>query len=240
MKIYPAIDLIGGRCVRLSQGDFDSKKIYSQDPFGVAREFQEEGAEYLHVVDLDGAKAGGPQQTDLIRDLVRSVSLKVQVGGGVRNFEHVAGLLEAGVERVVIGSLAVKDFGAVESILDSFGADRVTLAFDVLVDATGPRVATHGWQDSQAISLWEILERYREHSACRVLCTDIGRDGMLEGPNETLYRQMRERSAFSIQASGGVSQLSDLKELRSCGVESVIVGKALYEKRFTLKEALRC
>ena len=194
------------------------------------------------MVDLDGAKAGQPQQAELIGGLAAELGLKVQTGGGIREPEQVEQLLSCGVDRVVIGSLAVRDPEKVEGFFARFGGEHITLALDVRVgDDDVPRAATHGWKTGTQVTLWELLDRYMNSGVKHVLCTDIGRDGMLAGPNVSLYQNVLKRyDGLKLQASGGVANLEDLNELRTVGCPGVIVGKALLDGRFTLPEALAC
>ncbi|MFH1725432.1 MAG: 1-(5-phosphoribosyl)-5-[(5-phosphoribosylamino)methylideneamino]imidazole-4-carboxamide isomerase [Elusimicrobiota bacterium] len=242
MKIYPAIDLIAGGCVRLSQGRFDRKTSYAADPVEVAKGYAAQGARYLHVVDLEGSRSGEGRQTDTIFRIVRESGLKAQVGGGVRSPEAAERYLAAGIDRVIFGSLAVKDEDAVKQALRSFGPERVTLAVDVRIQEGGtPLVAVSGWEEPAALSAWELIERFRDAGLNHVLCTDIERDGTGRGPNVPLYLEMARRyPELEVQASGGVGSLDDLRELKRSAIPSVIIGKALLDGRFTLEEALRC
>ncbi|HMC92516.1 MAG TPA: HisA/HisF-related TIM barrel protein [Allosphingosinicella sp.] len=234
MILYPAMDLMAGRVVRLAQGRFDDATTYPADPAEALAAFAAAGATWAHVVDLDGARAGAPAQHDLIARLAAEAPLNLQVAGGIRTSEHIARLLDAGAARIVIGSLAVKDPPLVQGFLREFG-DRITLSLDVrLLDGT-PEVATAGWTEDSGRSLWDIAAFYPE--ARHLLLTDIGRDGMLQGPNFALLEEAAARLPhLAIQASGGVSSLEDLTRLRTAGA---IVGKALWEGRIDLAEALR-
>ena len=240
MRIYPAIDLKNGQCVRLTKGDFDTAKIYESDPVKQAKAFMDAGSGWLHMVDLDGAKAGTMQQFDIIADVIAKTGMKVQAGGGIRDEAVIRKLLDAGLQRVVIGSLAVKDVALVKSWLQKFGASRFLLAFDVNVNKSGtPEVATHGWQSGSGVSLWDIIAEYASVKLDSIMCTDIALDGMLQGPNTKLYQSIRERLPhLTLIASGGVSGMKDLVELSKTGVEGVIVGKAIYEGRIDLKTAM--
>jgi phosphoribosylformimino-5-aminoimidazole carboxamide ribotide isomerase len=235
MILYPAMDLMGGRVVRLAQGRFEHATTYPGDPGEALAAFAEAGAEWAHVVDLDGARAGAPVQHDRLCELGRTAPLRLQVAGGFRTAEQIARVLEAGVARVVVGSLAVKEPELVRGFLNRFGGERITLSLDVrLVDGV-PTVATLGWTEDSGRSLWDIAALYPE--ARHLLLTDIGRDGMLAGPNfELLEEAGRRLPHLAIQASGGVSSLDDLTRLTSAGA---IVGKALWEGRIDLVEALR-
>lgn len=234
MILYPAMDLMGGRCVRLAQGRFDDATIYSADPSEALAGFAAAGATWAHVVDLDGAKAGAPRQHDLIAGLAATAPLKLQVAGGFREAAQIARMLDAGVGRVVIGSLAVKAPDLVNAFLAEFGGDRITLALDVNIVDGVPMVATAGWTESSGRSLWDIAALYPD--ARHLLVTDISRDGMMGGPNVDLLEQAVARlPRLAVQASGGVSSLDDLRGLPTAGA---IVGKALWEGKIDLKEAV--
>jgi phosphoribosylformimino-5-aminoimidazole carboxamide ribotide isomerase len=234
MILYPAMDLMDGRCVRLAQGRFDDATVYSSDPAEALAGFAAAGAEWTHVVDLDGARAGAPRQHELIAGLAASAPLKLQVAGGFRDADQIARMLDAGVGRVVIGSLAVKDPARVNQFIDRFGGDSITLALDInIVDGT-PMVATAGWTETSRQSLWDVASLYP--AARHLLVTDISRDGMMSGPNVELLREAVERLPnLAVQASGGISSLDDLRALPTAGA---IIGKALWEGRIDLEEAL--
>ena len=242
MIIYPAIDLRGGRVVRLTEGKFDQEKSYGDDPLAVAREFAAAGAGWLHVVDLDGARDPAKRQTALVEKIVRGSGLKVQTGGGIRDEAQIAALLAAGVQRVIVGSLAAKQPELVRGWLKQFGAERLILSPDVRLDADGtPRVAAAGWQESTGVALDDFLHGFLSAGLVHILCTDISRDGKLTGPNSALYAALGKKfPTLQIQASGGVSSLEDLRVLKTTGSAGAIVGRALYEKKFTLQEALAC
>ena len=241
MNLYPAIDLLGGRCVRLSQGRFDQVTVYGEDPLAVAASFQSSGATHLHVVDLDGSRDGNASQASLVRQIVQSSNLSVQVGGGIRSIETAAAYVEAGVQRVVIGSLAVRSPLIVEDMVRTLGADRITLAIDVRRHLGDYVLAVQGWTESAEVGPWSLLERFLNLGVQHVLCTDSSRDGELSGPNLELYRELLQRYAkVKLLASGGVAGLSDLTALQSIGASGAVVGKALYAGRFTLVEALKC
>ena len=242
MIIYPAIDLRGGRVVRLTEGKFDQEKSYGDDPLAVARGFRAAGAVWLHVVDLDGAKDPARRQIALVERLARESGLRMQTGGGIRDAAQIAALLAAGAERVIVGSLAVKDPALVKGWLRQFGPDRLILSPDVRLDATGtPRIAAAGWQESTGVALDDFLRDFLAAGLVHVLCTDISRDGKLTGPNTALYTELlRKFPALQLQASGGVSSLADLRALKAAGAPGAIVGRALYEGKFTLPEALAC
>lgn len=242
MIIYPAIDLRGGRVVRLTEGKFDQEKSYGDDPLAMARDFAAAGATWLHVVDLDGAKDPARRQTALVEQIVRGSGLRVQTGGGIREEAQIAALLGAGAQRVIVGSLAAKRPELVRAWLQKFGAEKIILAPDVRLDPDStPRVATAGWQESTGLALDDFLKGFLAAGLVHILCTDISRDGRLTGPNTALYAQLVKKfPSLQIQASGGVSSLDDLRGLKPTGVAGAIVGRALYENKFTLREALAC
>ena len=234
MIILPAMDLIAGQPVRLQQGRFDAVTTYPTEPLQALQQFAAAGASWAHIVDLDGAKAGRPVQADLVCKLAGSTPLSLQVAGGYRNREEIARVIDAGVARVVIGSLAVKRPDLVRDWIDDFGPDRITLSLDVRLIGGVLMVATAGWTDDSGVSLWDVASQFP--NARHMLVTDIGRDGMLAGPNFVLYEEIAERLPnLKVQASGGVSTLADLERLRTDGA---IVGKALWEGRIQLEEAL--
>ena len=237
MKLLPAIDLIGGRCVRLMQGDFARESDYSDDPLAALSGFAEGGAEEAHLVDLDGARAGQPRQHDLLAELARNSTLRLQVAGGFRSRAQVAVLIEAGVARVVIGSLALTDPAAVAAMLEEFGPGRLALALDVRIEDGGAMVATHGWERGSGRTLDQVLGQFP--AVRHLLVTDIARDGMLSGPNLALMRSIVGRyPGIEVQASGGVAALRDLAALRDTGAARAIVGKAIWERRFTVAEGV--
>lgn len=237
MKLLPAIDLIRGRCVRLEQGDFARETAYSDDPAAALSAFAAGGAEEAHLVDLEGARAREPRQHDMFVGLARTAPLKIQVAGGFRTREHVAHVLNAGVSRVVLGSLALDDPAAFSSLLADFGPDQLTAALDVRIEGGRPMVATHGWLTGSGQSLDDVLQRFP--LVRHVLVTDISRDGVLAGPNVALMQSVARRfPAIELQASGGVSSLDDLAALRATGAVRAIVGKAIWEKRFTVAEGV--
>jgi phosphoribosylformimino-5-aminoimidazole carboxamide ribotide isomerase len=235
MIVYPAMDLMGGRVVRLKQGRFDSARTYSDDPARALAAFAEAGAQWAHVVDLDGARTCGPVQHELIAALARRVPLKLQVAGGFRERQQLGRMFDAGVARVVVGSLAVEQPDTVRAWIDDFGPQRITLSLDVRVRDGLPMVAVSGWTEESGRTLCDIASLYP--NARHLLLTDIGRDGMLEGPNFALYESAaRSLPHLRIQASGGVASLDDLTRLSTDGA---IVGKALWEGRISLEEAFR-
>jgi phosphoribosylformimino-5-aminoimidazole carboxamide ribotide isomerase len=239
MQLIPAIDLRGGRCVRLLQGRFDAETVYAGDPLEVLERYLALGAREIHVVDLDGARAGSQaNRAAIARIASQAPAGGVQVGGGVRSRAVVDELLALGVARVVIGSVAVSEPDEVALWLRDPGAGRIVLAFDVRIDEGGtPRLATHGWERQTETSLWDAVERYLPAGLHHVLCTDVARDGAMSGPNLDLYAEaVRRFPGIAWQASGGVSCAADLHALAATGVTAVISGRALLEGRLAAEE----
>jgi phosphoribosylformimino-5-aminoimidazole carboxamide ribotide isomerase len=238
MRLVPAIDLRDGRCVRLLHGDFDVETRYAADPRMLLDKYLDLGADWLHVVDLDGARDGSAGNRAIIAALAAQRAINLQVGGGVRDAAAVTELLDLGVARVVIGSAALTSADQVRTWLTHFGPEQITLAFDVRLDAAGtPCVATHGWRRQSEMSLWDAVDPFADSGLKHVLCTDVGRDGALTGPNIALYREaVRRHPEIDWQASGGVRNAGDLKELRLAGAAAAISGKALLEDLIPLEE----
>ena len=238
MELIPAIDLKEGRCVRLLKGDFAAETVYSNDPAIILARYRALGARRIHVVDLDGAKDGTQANRDAIVNFARDSSLKLQVGGGLRSLERVRALLAAGVERAVIGSVAIDSPDEVISWLEQLDATCIVLALDVRLDTAGvPMLTTHGWQQTSGVVLWTAVERFLRSGLNHVLCTDVARDGALTGPNCELYAEaVRRFPELQWQASGGVATARDLVALRDCGVAAVISGKALLENKISPEE----
>lgn len=241
LALYPAIDLRAGRVVRLYQGDYDRETRYADDPVALAQAFEQAGASWLHVVDLDGARGESSVNFEVIEEIATQTALRLQSGGGVRDEEGLRRRLDAGVSRVVIGSLAVRQAAQVRDWFGRFGPEALCLAADVRADAGGRWIVqVAGWEASGGLDLEAFIERYQDVDLRHALCTDVSRDGTLGGPNISLYGGLVARFPWlQLQASGGVSELSDLAALRRVGVDGVIVGKALLDGRFTLAEAIR-
>lgn len=239
-SLYPAIDVREGRVVRLAQGDYARETRYGEDPLALARAYADEGARWLHLVDLDAARQGGYTLLPLLRALADDGRLQVQTGGGVRGRDHVARLLDAGAARVVVGSLAVREPAAVLAWIGEFGADRITVALDARRDEAGAwRLPVHGWTETGTQTLDELARRYEAGGLRHLLSTDIARDGMLSGPSLALYAHVRAIApGLEVQASGGVSAIGDVAAVRAAGCAGVVLGRALLEGRFGLGEAL--
>ena len=238
--LYPAIDVRHGRIVRLAQGDYAQETHYGDDPLALARSYAGQGARWLHLVDLDAARAGGFTLSQLVRRIADETGLQVQTGGGVRSREDVQRILDAGAARVVIGSLAVREADAVCDWIAEFGSDRITVALDTRQDREGTwRLPVHGWTETAAGTLQEMARRYAERGLAHLLCTDITRDGMMTGPNLSLYQLLAaEVPALSLQASGGVRDLADGVAARARGCAGIVLGRSLLEGRLQLPQAL--
>lgn len=238
MLIIPAIDLQAGGAVRLLHGAFDSATQYG-DPAEALSRFAAAGAAWVHIVDLDGAKAGEPRQQALVAELASRGALRIQSGGGVRSDSHVKALLDAGVARVVVGSVAVRRPKEVRAWIEEFGADRICVALDVRPQGDDWEVAVDGWTGGGGNTLANALDQFPPGILRHALVTDISRDGALTGSNATLMTGLvRLRPDIAFQASGGVASLADISTQRAAGAAALIVGRALYERRFTLEEAL--
>jgi phosphoribosylformimino-5-aminoimidazole carboxamide ribotide isomerase len=239
--VIPAMDLRDGRVVRLQQGDYGRETHYAYDPELLARMYAEAGARWLHLVDLDGARDGGYGARRLLDALRHDGRLSVQTGGGVRNEADVRGLLDAGAARVVIGSLAVREPVLVAGWLRRFGSERITIALDTRLDGGMWRLPVHGWTETGDRQLFPLLEAYVEAGLKHLLCTDIARDGMLTGPNLTLYRTVLAHApGIELQASGGIRDLADIRAVREAGCRGVVIGKAVLDGHLDLIEALSC
>jgi phosphoribosylformimino-5-aminoimidazole carboxamide ribotide isomerase len=233
LTIYPAIDMRGGNCVRLLQGDYDKETIYGDSPFDMAKRFAADGAEWIHMVDLDGAKDGHRVNDSFVIETAKQLNVKVQIGGGIRSEEDILHYLENGITRVIIGSIAVSNPQFAIEMIQKYGKQIV-----VGIDAKNGYVATHGWLTTSEVKAVELSKLFADAGAETFIFTDIATDGTLSGPNIAAVCEMAEVTGKTVIASGGVSSLADLRALHTEGVRGAIVGKALYENRFTLKEAL--
>ncbi len=231
-----------GGCVRLFKGDFNQRTNYDADPIEVAKGFKAAGAEWLHVVDLDGAKNATAEQSQLIIDIAKKSGLSVQTGGGIRELFHVQRLLQGGIERVVIGSLALKNPIMVKWWMSDLGAEKIVLALDVKMNENGvPYPTSHGWKETGDKSLWEVLDDYKTAGLQTILVTDIERDGVLGGSNVELYQAIGNKyPSIDLITSGGVGTLDHVKSLKALNPHGIIIGKALYENKFTVEEAITC
>ena len=239
--VYPAIDVRGGAVVRLHKGDYDQETRYTDNPVAVAENYARSGATWLHLVDLDAARAGGYTLLDTLRRITDTTGLQVQTGGGVRRVEDVQQLLEAGATRVVVGSLAVREPETVVGWIDRFGPEAITVALDTRIGDDGTWVLpVAGWTSVDGQDLITTLHRYNDSGLRHVLCTDIGRDGTLSGPNFHLYTMLtRSAPHLQVQASGGARTVDDVRAARRTGCAGIILGKALLEGRFTVGDAVQ-
>lgn len=236
MEIVPAIDMIEGRCVRLSQGDFNKSKEYNASPLEMAKRYEDVGVRRLHLVDLDGARAGVPQNLRNLEQIASATSLQVEWGGGVRSRESIASVLNAGAAGVICGSLALQEPRLLSAFLKEYGEERIILGADI----SGGKIATKGWLEVSSTTIEEVIELFLKDGLKRVICTDISKDGMLQGPAVELYSVLMERfPTMHLTASGGVGSMADLENLEAAGVPAAIVGKAIFEERITLKEIER-
>lgn len=233
MIVIPAIDIRDGRCVRLYQGDYAQEKIYADDPVAIARRWSTEGAAWLHVVDLDGAREGTPAHFDLIAELVQQVPTPVQVGGGIRSRETVERYLQCGVRRIILGTAAAKDIRVLKE-----SCERWPESIVVSIDARDQTVLVSGWLESTALSVQTLVDQLLKAGVRRLAYTDISRDGTLTHPNYDAIRALLDRVTIPVLIAGGVSAPDQITALKGLGVEGVIVGRALYERRFTLAEAI--
>jgi phosphoribosylformimino-5-aminoimidazole carboxamide ribotide isomerase len=233
MRIIPAIDIIDGKCVRLKQGDYAQKKVYNENPLEVAKSFEDAGLTHLHLVDLDGAKAGSVVSWNVVEQLASNTKLTIDFGGGIKTQAEIVRLLQLGIRQVNLGSIAVHEPEKITDWLDQFGADRIILSADV----KNEMISISGWQESASINIVAFLKDYVHKGIEHVTCTDISTDGMLSGPNIELYEKvLLSFPQLHLIASGGVSCVHDLHELKRIGVDGVIVGKAIYEGKISLKE----
>ena len=233
MNIFPAIDLIGGQAVRLIKGDYDKKTVYNSDPVSVAVEFKNDGADFLHLVDLDGAKSGKTDNFTVIENIVKKSGLKVEVGGGIRSIDTIEKYLKAGVFRVIIGTAAITDPEFLDKALEKYG-EKIAVG----VDIKDGFVATHGWTQISDVTCEQFIKKMQQKGVKTVICTDISKDGCLSGTNIELYKELSEKFTLDITASGGVSTLDDIKTLKEMNMYGAILGKALYEKNLSLSEAI--
>jgi phosphoribosylformimino-5-aminoimidazole carboxamide ribotide isomerase len=232
INIIPAIDIIDGKCVRLTQGDYGQKKIYNEHPLEVAREFEDAGLTRLHLVDLDGAKQGKVKNWKVLETIAGKTKLVIDFGGGIKTEEDLRIVLESGAALATIGSLAVKQEKEFVDWLNKYGAAKFLLGADV----KNQKIAVSGWTETTDISIYDFLQKYLNHGITEVFCTDISKDGLLQGPAVDLYKKILEETKVSLIASGGVSSLHDIDRLEEAGCSGVIIGKAIYENRITLEE----
>ena len=233
MRIIPAIDIIDGKCVRLSKGDYDTKKIYNENPLEVAKEFEDHGIQYLHLVDLDGAKSKHIVNHHILEQIASKTNLKIDFGGGLKTDDDLRIAFESGANQITGGSIAVKDKATFTNWITTYGADKIILG----ADAMDEKVAVSGWQEESKEELLPFIQAYQQKGISYVICTDISKDGMLEGPSFDLYQKiLTSTSDLKLIASGGISTFDELPKLAEMGCEGTIIGKAIYENRISLKQ----
>ena len=236
MEIIPAIDIIDGKCVRLTQGDYNQKTIYNEDPLEVALQFQDAGLTRLHLVDLDGAKAGAVKNWKVLEKIAGKTALQIDFSGGISSAGDITICFDSGATWAAIGSIAVKDEQLLSSWLITFGAEKFILGADV----KNEKIVVRGWTETTPVSLFDLIENYKTKGVRWFFCTDVSKDGLLEGPATTLYKKLlNEHPSIDLIASGGVRSIDDIEELRQAGCKGVIIGKALYENRIALNDLNR-
>lgn len=232
MRIIPAIDIIGGRCVRLTKGDYSTEKVYNTSPLEVAKNYEANGIKYLHLVDLDGAKSSHIVNHKILHDIATQTSLKIDFGGGIKTDQDARIAFENGATQITGGSIAVQNPELFQSWIDKYGSDKIILGADSL----HRKIATHGWLQQSEVDVIDFINQYQEKGISYVICTDISKDGMLQGPSINLYAEILYNNKIKLIASGGVSCIQDVYDLSEIGCEGAIIGKAIYENRITIKE----
>jgi phosphoribosylformimino-5-aminoimidazole carboxamide ribotide isomerase len=232
MRIIPAIDIIDGKCVRLTKGDYSTKIIYNESPLEVAKEFEANGIQYLHVVDLDGAKSNNIVNHKILESIATKTNLQIDFGGGIKTNEAVQLAFDCGAKQITGGSIAVSNPEIFSGWISKYGADKIILG----ADCNNRKIATNGWLKESGIDVIDFIDSYQKKGIRNVICTDISKDGMLQGASNELYREIMKATGISLIASGGVSCMNDLYQLKEIGCEGVILGKAIYEGNITLKE----
>ncbi len=232
MRIIPAIDLLNGQCARLEQGQYQKQKIYHKDPLYMAQKFEAHGMKYLHLVDLDGAKKGQLVNWHIIEKIALKTNLKIDFGGGIKTEQDLITAFNSGASQITAGSIAVKNPDMVTTWLKKYGADKIILGADIKDEY----ISISAWTEKTAIKLWDFLENYKQKGIKQIICTDISKDGMLQGPAFELYQKIQQKFPdLKLIASGGVGQITDIENLKNIQIEGVIIGKALYENKINLK-----
>ena len=232
MRIIPAIDIIDGKCVRLSKGDYETKKIYNENPVEVAKEFEDFGIQYLHLVDLDGAKAKKIINQKVIENIAKNTNLIVDFGGGIRSEEDLQKAFDSGAKKVTLGSIAVVNPELCLAWLEKFGAEKLILGADCL----DRKIKTSGWLENSETDVVDFIKEYQKKGFKEVVCTDISKDGMLQGPSTALYQEIIGNSTIELVASGGISNIEDVQKMKKIGCAGTIIGKAIYEGRISLED----
>ncbi|WBX74593.1 1-(5-phosphoribosyl)-5-[(5-phosphoribosylamino)methylideneamino]imidazole-4-carboxamide isomerase [Tenacibaculum pacificus] len=232
MRIIPAIDIIDGKCVRLTKGDYATKKIYNENPVEVAKEFEDNGIEYLHLVDLDGAKSQHIVNYKILEQIAAKTNLKIDFGGGLKSDEDLRIAFENGASQITGGSIAVKNPDVFTGWINKYGSDKIILGADCI----NRKIATHGWLETSEVDVVDFIKQYEQIGVKNTICTDVAKDGMLQGASVDLYKEILSKSDVNLIASGGVASIDDLIELKEIGCEGAILGKAIYEGYISLKE----
>ncbi len=232
MRIIPAIDLIDGKCVRLTQGKYDLKTIYNENPLEVAKQFEDHGIKYLHLVDLDGAKAGKITNYKILEEISAKTNLKIDFGGGLKTDDDIIIAFNSGANQVTGGSIAVKNAELFQDWLEKYGGDKIILGSDV----KGRKIATHAWQQTSDREIFEFLNDYIQKGIKYTICTDVSKDGMLAGPATDLYVEILQKTNVNLIASGGITTVDDVQKMMDIGCEGAIIGKAIYENKISLKD----
>ena len=232
MKIIPAIDIIDGKCVRLSKGDYDTKKIYNENPLEVAKEFENFGIKYLHLVDLDGAKSKHIVNQKVLEAIAKETSLEIDFGGGLKTLEDIEIAFNSGAKQITIGSIAVKDPAFCFDLIEKYGPDKIILG----ADCENRKIKTSGWLEESQLDVIDFILKYKNRGINNVICTDISKDGMLQGASDELYKEIVEKTAVQLIASGGISCIEDVEQMKKIGCSGTIIGKAIYEGRISLQQ----
>ncbi|NPA09758.1 MAG: 1-(5-phosphoribosyl)-5-[(5-phosphoribosylamino)methylideneamino]imidazole-4-carboxamide isomerase [Chlorobi bacterium] len=232
MKIIPAIDIIDGKCVRLSKGDYDTKKIYNENPLEVAKEFESFGIRYLHLVDLDGAKSKHIVNQKVLETIAKETSLEIDFGGGLKTLEDIEIAFNSGAKQITIGSIAVQDPDFCFDLIEKYGPEKIILG----ADCEKRKIKTSGWLEESQLDVIDFILKYKNKGIKNVICTDISKDGMLQGASDELYREIVEKTAVQLIASGGISCIEDVGQMKNIGCSGTIIGKAIYEGRVSLQQ----
>jgi phosphoribosylformimino-5-aminoimidazole carboxamide ribotide isomerase len=232
MKIIPAIDIINGKCVRLSKGDYSTMKVYNENPLEVAKEFEASGIRFLHLVDLDGAKSRRIVNHKILEDIARETTLQIDFGGGLKTSEDIQIAFNSGAEQITIGSIAVQDPGFCFDLISRFGPEKIILG----ADCKNRKIKTSGWLEESDRDVIDFILQYQQKGIQQVICTDIAKDGMLEGPSTDLYEDILEQASVQLVASGGISNIEDVHTMKAIGCSGTIIGKAIYEGKISLDE----
>lgn len=232
MKIIPAIDIIDGKCVRLSKGDYDTKKIYNENPLEVAKEFESFGIRYLHLVDLDGAKSKHIVNQKILETIAKETSLEIDFGGGLKTLEDIEIAFNSGAKQITIGSIAVQDPDFCFDLIEKYGPEKIILG----ADCENRKIKTSGWLEESQLDVIDFILKYKNKGIKNVICTDISKDGMLQGASDELYREIVEKTGVQLIASGGISCIEDVGQMKKIGCSGTIIGKAIYEGRISLQQ----